>query len=328
MVDGTRYRETFPNHAEAEAWEHAARAALALGKPVPSPAFGTSKQAGGDTIGRFVEHVHKVRWSSLKAGHVPLANARRFASWVGPEVSLETALSTEKLHDYLEHLTDDLQVSGSTCNRHLSAVSAVAKMAHSLRKIAAMPDVPWQKEAAGRVRWYTHEEVQKITSSLQFWGFDDYADLVTFAVNTGLRRSELKRLTWADWTRSDGVERVSIWETKNSEPRSVPLSGPARAALKRQRERGLGGPFEWLDYGTLRRLWDRLRAEHPWMGDDAVFHTTRHTCASWLVQGGMELLRVKTWMGHKAIQTTLRYSHLAPKHLQEGLEALERSRAA
>ncbi len=43
-----------------------------------------------------------------------------------------------------------------------------------------------------------------------------------------------------------------------------------------------------------------------------VFHSLRHSFASWLVMGGESLQTVMELMGHKDIATTMRYSHLAP----------------
>ncbi len=40
-----------------------------------------------------------------------------------------------------------------------------------------------------------------------------------------------------------------------------------------------------------------------------------HTCASRLVQRGVPLKVVQEWMGHKAINMTMRYAHLAPANL-------------
>ena len=35
---------------------------------------------------------------------------------------------------------------------------------------------------------------------------------------------------------------------------------------------------------------------------------------------------VKQWMGHKSVQMTMRYAHLAPSDLDEGVSVLEKGR--
>ena len=52
------------------------------------------------------------------------------------------------------------------------------------------------------------------------------------------------------------------------------------------------------------------------------FHDLRHTCASYLVQAGVELLKVGAHLGHKSYKSTLRYAHLSPKVTEETGEAV------
>ena len=51
--------------------------------------------------------------------------------------------------------------------------------------------------------------------------------------------------------------------------------------------------------------------------DKLIFHTCRHTFASWHVQNGTDLYTVKELLGHSTIQLTERYSHLRPDGLKK-----------
>ena len=63
--------------------------------------------------------------------------------------------------------------------------------------------------------------------------------------------------------------------------------------------------------------------------DDFRFHDLRHTFASHLVMAGVDLVTVKELLGHKTINMTNRYTHLAQEHKAQAVAKLsERMRAA
>ena len=51
----------------------------------------------------------------------------------------------------------------------------------------------------------------------------------------------------------------------------------------------------------------------------ACWHSLRHTAASRRVMAGVDLVSVKEILGHRDIQTTLQYAHLAPGHLRDAV---------
>ena len=55
------------------------------------------------------------------------------------------------------------------------------------------------------------------------------------------------------------------------------------------------------------------------------FHTLRHTFASHAVQNGIDLFTVGKLLGHKTIQQTQRYAHLAPDHMRSAVEQTARA---
>jgi integrase len=114
-----------------------------------------------------------------------------------------------------------------------------------------------------------------------------------------------------------GFNTVLFWGgDKKSPARTLPLSKAAKEAVLTMKTLNPDskGPFTHFKSETtgkarhLRTMWDKMQQVTGY--DDVVVHTLRHTCASWMVQNGVDLKRVQTWLGHKRIETTLIYAKL------------------
>lgn len=57
--------------------------------------------------------------------------------------------------------------------------------------------------------------------------------------------------------------------------------------------------------------------------DRVVFHSLRHTYASWLVQQGVPLYTVGELLGHSSLEMTKRYAHLAPDTMRAAVQVFE-----
>ena len=90
----------------------------------------------------------------------------------------------------------------------------------------------------------------------------------------------------------------------------------ARESLRWARSEGYERPFP-MSYRSFSAYWEAMRvAVFPDEVSPTVAYVLRHTCCSRLVQNGVDIRRVKDWMGHSSIQTTMRYAHLAPGDLE------------
>jgi len=188
----------------------------------------------------------------------------------------------------------------------------------------------------GRIRYLSETEIPALLDACEKQVTSPWLyPLVALALNTGARQGELLQLRWEDLDLERGL--IYFGRTKNRKLKTVPMNRAVREAI------------EWLSkhrYGDYLFMW-------PWgeeIGRTTIydafkkacqtakvagfrFHDLRHTAASYLVMGGVDLATVKEILGHREIEMTLRYSHLAPAHkasamdkLGEALEAAGRDR--
>ncbi|MFN0263812.1 tyrosine-type recombinase/integrase [Tepidamorphus sp. 3E244] len=201
----------------------------------------------------------------------------------------------------------------STINRKLSCLGKLLRRHQRAGQLSHLPDMSKFPERNGRVRFLSSAEEKHLFSKIGL--FDPrYEDLCIFLVNTAARIGEAVQVRWSDVTDTT----VTFWETKAGLPRTIPLTDAAAEALSRQTSRNAIGPFASIKYPKFRYAWNKAKQEAGLGADPQVVpHILRHTCASRLVQSGIDIKRVQDFLGHKTISMTLRYAHLAPSHLNE-----------
>ena len=97
----------------------------------------------------------------------------------------------------------------------------------------------------------------------------------------------------------------------------MPLTPRAAEALGKLLQHPLHGTVS-VDWCGHR--WGKVRKACN-LGD-VNLHVLRHTCASRLVQGGVDLYTVSAWLGHSSVKVTERYAHLRPDALHAAMQAL------
>lgn len=163
--------------------------------------------------------------------------------------------------------------------------------------------------------------------------YSDYLlPMVLIALKTGLRRSELFKLKWADVDLEAPNPRLNVLgsTTKSSQSRIVPLNEEGKQILLEWKRLRKNHPvssdlvFPNSNTGEQRTeigsAWDKVLISAEI--EAFRFHDLRHTFASKLAMKGTALNTIRELMGHSEISTTLRYAHLAPKYLEDAVEGI------
>ncbi len=240
------------------------------------------------------------------------------------------SITPQDIERSLSKSTDENEWAPATANRYRALISLVYRLGILNGKAKENPAkfVKHRMENNGRVRWLSGEEEVRLRTYLEETGPEHLPEL-DLALNTGIRLGEMYSLTWENVNTPRKV--LTIPRSKNGEIRHVPLNRAALSALALLRKRGNGtGPVVTDLKGkplVSPRFWFEPAIPKAKIRN-FTWHCLRHTFASRLVMAGVDLRTIQELMGHKSIQMTVRYSHLAPKHTLAAVELLGASSTA
>lgn len=279
------------------------------------------ERAAKTLLSEAIKQVYEGRWKSNKDGEFSHNRALRILELLGD-------MPVGKIdQDKVEHLTrilDAKEIQVSTVNRYLAILKTILRHKRQVWDIIKM-----RKERKGRIRVLTNEEEQQAVLMLKNGAtnkrnkhFPDVSDLVVVLVDTGMRLGEALRQTYDDIDFEANL--ITIWINKGDRPRSIPMTKRVRIILKERQAKSPIKPFD-MSMFQAENAWKSVRKKMGLEKDTQfVLHALRHSCASRLVNKGVDLYVVKEWLGHSTIQVTEKYAHLAPGKLAHAANVLEK----
>ena len=188
------------------------------------------------------------------------------------------------------------------------------------------------KQDNQRDRFLSKDEAALLLESLKRRSMDTH-DLALLSLLSGMRAGECHALTWADIDFENAI--IFVKDTKNTFNRHAHITAQIMEMLQRRYDDqpksdvvfpcNTGETSKWSVSDSFAKTVQEL-GFNDGIADrrqKVVFHTLRHTFASWLVQMGTPLYTVSKLMGHKDIKMTMRYAHLAPDMHKAAVAQLE-----
>lgn len=184
----------------------------------------------------------------------------------------------------------------------------------------------------GRNRRLTSEEENRLLTTIDQHSNPMLGWIVHIAIETGMRSSEIATLRRSQVEL--GRRIIRLVETKNTQPRTVPLS----LAATEQFRLALSNPIRPIDTDLIffgdpgrdgkrrpynfNKVWADIKKKTGIT--DFKFHDLRHEAVSRFVESGLSDQEVSAISGHKSMQMLKRYTHLRAEDLVVKLDDIKK----
>lgn len=282
---------------------------LALGlvsapKPAQPPVSIDKGRSLRVLIDRYLDQVETLKKPNTFRKYEAVLN--RFADHFG-ERQFES-ISIDELNDFVVRL----KKSGMEANTVLHNIIIVAQFF----KRSGRPGITRQLHLPERTTAlpvaYTEEELAKFFAACD----DFHRALFSTFLMTGFREQEVMYLFWSDVNLNLRTARVTSkrdlgFAPKRWEEREVPITAQLVELLRRHSKRpGCSFVFPSPAGNREQHMLDHCKEIARSAGLDAEkfdLKTFRSTYATRMLRSGFDVRTVQHWMGHKSLETTMRY---------------------
>lgn len=142
-----------------------------------------------------------------------------------------------------------------------------------------------------------------------------------FSCLTGLRKSDIEKMTWQEVREENGRVRIVFKQQKTQGQEYLDITAQAVPYLG---ERGTDDEkvFQGFYYSSYLLMELKRWAVRAGITKDITFHSARHTFAVLMMTLGAEIYTVQKLLGHREIHTTQIYAKIIDKKKQEAVDMI------
>lgn len=307
--------KTFDTKLNAEKW------ARLVEKEMDGGSFISQKEAERTTVKEALERfIPEYIERNLAHAHKETVRAKRVMQYPFAQKTL-ASLRGSDLSSFIREREQQGR-SPHTISRDIALISRLYEIAranwgmeglHNPAKSIIRPKLP-----PGRTRRLRGGEEEKILKHSP----RNFQDVMKFALETAMRRSEIAALTWECLDLKRGTAHLP--KTKNGEERTVPLSPKAIKILQSRPEPE--SPKEKVFGYSLDSITATMRAACASAEIvDLRFHDLRHEATSRLFENtDLDIMEIRMITGHKTLQMLAGYTHLRAERLVQRLAGKKR----
>ena len=142
-----------------------------------------------------------------------------------------------------------------------------------------------------------------------------------FSCLTGLRKSDIEKLTWGEVQKFGKYTRIVFKQKKTGGQEYLDISDQAAAYLGTRRN-DVDRVFEGFTYGAWTSLELKRWALAAGISKNLTFHCARHTFAVMMLDLGADIYTVSKLLGHRELSTTQIYAKVLDKNKQAAVNLI------
>ncbi|MFN4147786.1 MAG: tyrosine-type recombinase/integrase [Runella sp.] len=225
-------------------------------------------------------------------------------------------LTPDRLRSYFLYCIEKLKLSENTLHSRINAVKFYFEQV--LHRERMFIDIPRPKKKVILPNVLAISQVERLFAQLENL---KHKTMIYLAYSAGLRVSEVVHLKIKDIHSERMV--INIKGAKGKKDRTVPLSPGILELLRKYYK--VYQPQDWLFEGqyegdpystrSLQSIFHRAKNAAK-IKQEVTFHSLRHSYATHLHEAGTDIKLIQELLGHNDLKTTLRYTHVSKRTLE------------